>query len=200
MHFFPFSCSIILNRVKIFNPSLRQLHHLSLSLSPLLHSTKLSRSLPLCMLTMEIQEVQSSSSSSSSSREEEVKLAAIAISLNIRLRSADMPRTMQERALRYTRSLLDSSSSSSSSSNRRPSPTLLARSLKKEFDLRYGPAWHCVVGKSFGSFVTHSPEEFDLSHGPAWHCVVGKSFGSFVTHSPGGFVYFTFDSGVFWQQ
>ncbi|GMP52913.1 hypothetical protein CsSME_00018564 [Camellia sinensis var. sinensis] len=116
---------------------------------------------------MEIQEVQSSSSSSSSSREEEVKLAAIAISLNIRLRSADMPPTMQERALRYTRSLLDSSFSSS---NRRPSPTLLARSLKKEFDLRYGPAWHCVVGKSFGSFVTHSP---------------------------GGFVYFSLDSLCF---
>ncbi|GFZ05708.1 dynein light chain type 1 family protein [Actinidia rufa] len=97
-----------------------------------------------------------------SSSMEEVKLAAIAVSLNVRLRSADMPANLQERALRYTRSLLDSAPA-----DHRPNPTLLARSLKKEFDTWYGPAWHCVVGKSFGSFVTHSP---------------------------GGFVYFSLDS------
>ncbi|CAH1444524.1 unnamed protein product [Lactuca virosa] len=85
---------------------------------------------------------------------EDVKLAAIAVSLDIRLRSADMAIPMQERALCLTRSLIDSSSS------RRPNLTLLARSLKKEFDRWYGPAWHCVAGKSFGSFVTHSPGGF----------------------------------------
>ncbi|KAA8523897.1 hypothetical protein F0562_010320 [Nyssa sinensis] len=88
------------------------------------------------------------------SPEEEVKLAAIAISLNLRLRSADMPVNMQERALQFTRSLVDATTSN------RPNPTLLARALKKEFDSLYGPAWHCVVGKSFGSFVTHSPGGF----------------------------------------
>lgn len=91
----------------------------------------------------------------------EVKLAAIAISLNIRLRSADMPLSLQERALSYTRSLVDAAS------DHRPNTTLLARALKKEFDSSYGPAWHCVVGTSYGSFVTHSP---------------------------GGFVYFSLDS------
>nr|POE68036.1 dynein light chain, cytoplasmic [Quercus suber] len=35
--------------------------------------------------------------------------------------------------------------------------------------------------------------EFDAIYGPAWHCIVGKSFGSFVTHSTGGFVYFSID-------
>nr|XP_016494082.1 PREDICTED: dynein light chain 1, cytoplasmic-like [Nicotiana tabacum] len=88
------------------------------------------------------------------STEEEVKLAALAISLNVRLRSADMPFTMQEHALRYAKTLL------LHPSPHRPNPTLLARSLKKEFDSVYGPAWHCVVGKSFGSFVTHSPGGF----------------------------------------
>lgn len=34
-------------------------------------------------------------------------------------------------------------------------------------------------------------QEFDGVYGPAWHCIVGKSFGSFVTHSSGGFVYFS---------
>lgn len=57
---------------------------------------------------------------------EEVKLAATAISLNVRLRPSDMPLHMQDRALRYTRSLLDSSLIKS-----RPNPTHLARALKK---------------------------------------------------------------------
>ncbi|KAL3508674.1 hypothetical protein ACH5RR_028075 [Cinchona calisaya] len=90
--------------------------------------------------------------------EEEVKLAAIAISLNVRLRTSDMPVSMQEHALRYTRSLIGDAPPPPPS--HRLSPTILARSLKKEFDGKYGPAWHCVVGKSFGSFVTHSAGGF----------------------------------------
>jgi len=35
------------------------------------------------------------------------------------------------------------------------SPRSIAGCLKKAFDELYGPAWHCVVGRSFGSFVTH---------------------------------------------
>ncbi|KAL3364505.1 hypothetical protein AABB24_013327 [Solanum stoloniferum] len=92
--------------------------------------------------------------SKSMSAEEEVKLAALAITLNVRLRSADMPFAMQAHALRYAGTLL------LQPANHRPNPSLLARSLKKEFDSMYGPAWHCVVGKSFGSFVTHSPGGF----------------------------------------
>ncbi|KAG6793843.1 hypothetical protein NC652_004116 [Populus alba x Populus x berolinensis] len=91
--------------------------------------------------------------------EEVMKLAAIALSLNVRLRSSDMPVDMQERALRYARSFLDDPSISSAPKHR-PNPTLLARALKKEFDSVYGVAWHCVAGKSFGSFVTHSPGGF----------------------------------------
>lgn len=36
-------------------------------------------------------------------------------------------------------------------------------------------------------------QEFDSSYGPAWHCIVGTSFGSYVTHSLGGFLYFSID-------
>ncbi|MBA0580928.1 hypothetical protein Gorai_023126, partial [Gossypium raimondii] len=35
--------------------------------------------------------------------------------------------------------------------------------------------------------------EFDSTYGPAWHCIVGTSFGSYVTHSLGGFLYFSID-------
>ncbi|XP_065871570.1 uncharacterized protein [Euphorbia lathyris] len=80
----------------------------------------------------------------------QAKLAAIAVDLNVRLRSAEMPTAMQERAFRCTRSVLDN----------KLNPTQIAMSLKKEFDSVYGPAWHCIVGKSFGSFVTHSSGGF----------------------------------------
>jgi dynein light chain LC8-type len=33
----------------------------------------------------------------------------------------------------------------------------IAASIKKELDKRYGPTWHVVVGKNFGSYVTHGP-------------------------------------------
>lgn len=36
-------------------------------------------------------------------------------------------------------------------------------------------------------------QEFDKVHGPAWHCIVGSSFGSFVTHSTGCFLYFSME-------
>uniref|UniRef100_A0A453C5C8 Dynein light chain n=1 Tax=Aegilops tauschii subsp. strangulata TaxID=200361 RepID=A0A453C5C8_AEGTS len=36
-------------------------------------------------------------------------------------------------------------------------------------------------------------KEFDTTYGPAWHCIVGTSFGSYVTHSLGGFLYFSVD-------
>ncbi|XP_073056453.1 uncharacterized protein [Primulina eburnea] len=40
-------------------------------------------------------------------------------------------------------------------------------------------------------------KEFDGSYGPAWHCIVGTSFGSFVTHSAGGFMYFSMDHKIY---
>ncbi|XWS47673.1 hypothetical protein CRYUN_Cryun13aG0004100 [Craigia yunnanensis] len=88
--------------------------------------------------------------------ENELKLAVIAIDLNVRLRSADMAPTMQERAIRRARALHDANLDK----NKRSNPTQLAMCLKKEFDALYGPAWHCIVGKSFGSFVTHASGGF----------------------------------------
>ncbi|KAH9282384.1 Dynein light chain 1, cytoplasmic [Echinococcus granulosus] len=36
----------------------------------------------------------------------------------------------------------------------------IASHIKKEFDRRYGPTWHCVVGRNFGSYVTHEIRNF----------------------------------------
>ncbi|KAJ7224330.1 outer dynein arm light chain 8 [Mycena pura] len=36
----------------------------------------------------------------------------------------------------------------------------IAAQIKREFDRRYGPTWHVVVGKNFGSYVTHETKHF----------------------------------------
>ncbi|KIY45023.1 outer dynein arm light chain 8 [Fistulina hepatica ATCC 64428] len=36
----------------------------------------------------------------------------------------------------------------------------IAAHIKKEFDRRHGPTWHVVVGKNFGSYVTHETKHF----------------------------------------
>lgn len=38
----------------------------------------------------------------------------------------------------------------------------IAAQIKKEFDRRYGPTWHAVVGKNFGSYVTHGASSSTL--------------------------------------
>jgi dynein light chain LC8-type len=45
----------------------------------------------------------------------------------------------------------------------------IAAQIKKEFDRRHGPTWHVVVGKNFGSYVTHGE-----SH---THCSLHSSRG-----------------------
>ncbi|KAK2645644.1 hypothetical protein Ddye_020839 [Dipteronia dyeriana] len=36
-------------------------------------------------------------------------------------------------------------------------------------------------------------KDFDKKHGPTWHCIVGSNFGSYVTHETNHFVYFYLD-------
>ncbi|XP_021727261.1 dynein light chain LC6, flagellar outer arm-like [Chenopodium quinoa] len=69
---------------------------------------------------------------------------------NVRIRASDMPISLQNKAFQCARDLLDSMPT------KRVDTKRLALALKKEFDSAYGPAWHCIVGTSFGSYVTHS--------------------------------------------
>ncbi|KAL1461857.1 hypothetical protein WDU94_013724 [Cyamophila willieti] len=41
--------------------------------------------------------------------------------------------------------------------------------------------------------------QLDKSYHPTWHCIVGRNFGSFVTHETGNFLYFYLDKiAFFW--
>lgn len=35
-----------------------------------------------------------------------------------------------------------------------------AEKIKTEFDTRWSPHWHCIIGRNFGSFVTHETKKF----------------------------------------
>jgi len=52
-------------------------------------------------------------------------------------------------------------------------------------------AYNILLPANFGNILLL--QEFDSTYGPAWHCIVGTSFGSYVTHSVGGFLYFSID-------
>ncbi|KAL8162833.1 hypothetical protein V2J09_014322 [Rumex salicifolius] len=36
----------------------------------------------------------------------------------------------------------------------------VAEAIKKEFDNKHGCTWHCIVGRNFGSYVTHETNHF----------------------------------------
>ncbi|GAO15449.1 hypothetical protein UVI_02056910 [Ustilaginoidea virens] len=40
----------------------------------------------------------------------------------------------------------------------------------KQFDERKGPNWHCIVGRNFGSFVTHETKHFIYFY--LGHCAI----------------------------
>ncbi|BBM98024.1 dynein light chain LC8-type [Marchantia polymorpha subsp. ruderalis] len=64
----------------------------------------------------------------------------------------DMPAKMQAHAMRCASEALDSFDVTDCKD--------IACYIKKDFDKSYGPGWQCVVGTSFGSYVTHSCGNF----------------------------------------
>ncbi|KAJ8528325.1 hypothetical protein K7X08_022017 [Anisodus acutangulus] len=82
----------------------------------------------------------------------ELNVASIAAILQVKVLVTDMPGFMQVHAFKCARTTYDSLQKFSSKH--------MAYNMKKEFDKVYGPAWHCIVGSSFGSYVTHSTGGF----------------------------------------
>ncbi|KAG7013650.1 Dynein light chain 1, cytoplasmic [Cucurbita argyrosperma subsp. argyrosperma] len=71
----------------------------------------------------------------------------------------------------------------------------VAEYIKKEFDKRHGPTWHCIVGRNFGVFVfvfelaTYSMKVTQ----PNGKVSLPGPGSSYVTHETNHFVYFYLD-------
>ncbi|XP_004498269.1 uncharacterized protein [Cicer arietinum] len=96
---------------------------------------------------------------------------------NIHVRACDMSLPLQKHAFQCACNHLDSMPSKKIDSKH------LALSLKKEFDSSYGPAWHCIVGTSFGSYVTHSVGGFLYFSIDKVHILLFKTVVEPLNHS-----------------
>ena len=66
------------------------------------------------------------------------------------IKNADMNEEMQQNAIDVANQALD----------RHNIERDIAAYIKKEFDKKYTPTWHCIVGRSFGSYITHESKHF----------------------------------------
>ncbi|CAK9440362.1 uncharacterized protein LODBEIA_P44620 [Lodderomyces beijingensis] len=71
-------------------------------------------------------------------------------------------------------------------------PILKASDLSEEiqgkiFELTDQAIQNYKVEKDVAAYLK---KELDQIYGPTWHVIVGKSFGSYVTHEQGYFIYF----------
>lgn len=66
------------------------------------------------------------------------------------VKNADMTDEMQHVAIECATQALDSYTVEKD----------IAAYIKKEFDRKYSPTWHCIVGRNFGSYVTHEAKHF----------------------------------------
>ncbi|XP_020268681.1 dynein light chain 1, cytoplasmic [Asparagus officinalis] len=66
------------------------------------------------------------------------------------LKSADMKEEMQKEAIDCALAAFENNGVEKE----------IAEYIKKEFDKKHGPTWHCIVGRNFGSYVTHETNHF----------------------------------------
>ncbi|EEE54259.1 hypothetical protein OsJ_01150 [Oryza sativa Japonica Group] len=76
--------------------------------------------------------------------------AAAAAGHKIQLKSADMKEEMRQEAFDIARVAFEKHTMEKD----------IAEYIKKEFDKNHGPTWHCIVGRNFGSYVTHETNYF----------------------------------------
>lgn len=66
------------------------------------------------------------------------------------IKNADMSSQMQDDAVRTALTALEKFNIEKD----------IAAYIKKEFDKKFAPTWHCIVGRNFGSYVTHETKHF----------------------------------------
>ncbi|KAH7138507.1 dynein light chain type 1-domain-containing protein [Dendryphion nanum] len=76
------------------------------------------------------------------------------------IKSADMSEEMQQEAIEVAQQAMEQFTIEKD----------IAQFIKKEFDNRKGATWHCIVGRNFGSFVTHETKHFIYFY--LGHCAI----------------------------
>lgn len=66
----------------------------------------------------------------------------------MKIQAADMPMHMQRKALQIASQAVAIYTTEK----------LIAESIKQDFDAAFEPTWHCIVGRNWGSCVTHSKQ------------------------------------------
>ncbi|KAK2919632.1 hypothetical protein Q8A73_001836 [Channa argus] len=64
----------------------------------------------------------------------------------------------------------------------------IAAYVKKEFDKKYNPTSHCIVGRNFGSYVTHETKHFIyfyLDLPTSWWCAHLRLFVTYAAATSG---------------
>ncbi|XP_030852552.1 uncharacterized protein LOC581871 [Strongylocentrotus purpuratus] len=73
----------------------------------------------------------------------------------IEVKNADMDDDMQELAIDLAKQMLEDGDKT-----KKVVEKDVAAFIKKEFDKNYDPTWHCIVGRNYGSYVTHETKHF----------------------------------------
>ncbi|KAH0284755.1 hypothetical protein M436DRAFT_58292 [Aureobasidium namibiae CBS 147.97] len=99
--------------------------------------------------------------------------------LEAQVKSADMTEDMQQEAIEVAQEAMEKFNIEKASLawTTSKSPTVandsiqdIAHHIKKTFDERKGVTWHCIVGRNFGSFVTHETKHFIYFY--LGHCAI----------------------------
>ncbi|GJT10873.1 pol polyprotein [Tanacetum coccineum] len=90
------------------------------------------------------------------------------------IKSADMKQDMQHEAVDIAITAFEKCSVEKD----------VAEQIKKEFDVKYGPTWHCIVGKNFGNKVAHELARIALTDNvdDLYDGCVPRSVEAFVQH------------------
>jgi len=80
--------------------------------------------------------------------------------LEVQIKSADMTDDMQQEVIEVAHEAMQKYNIEKD----------IAQYIKKEFDARKGATWHCIVGRNFGSYVTHETKHFIYFY--LGHCAI----------------------------
>ncbi|KAL2165299.1 hypothetical protein VTH06DRAFT_596 [Thermothelomyces fergusii] len=80
--------------------------------------------------------------------------------LMAQIKSADMTEDMQQEAIEVAQEAMAKFTIERD----------IAQHIKRTFDERKGPTWHCIVGRNFGSYVTHETKHFIYFY--LGHCAI----------------------------